>query len=284
MPGKHHHDYDSQTTRRCERVLVTLIGDLGPWSERIVLVGGLAPQYIVGSLPRGVSPHAGTTDVDLVIGLAVEDSFETYETLHANLKKSGFALGQPSYQWSRQVDGVKVSVDFLCETDQVAAGDIYKPKQGTGSRFGAFNAPGAQLAARDSIEFSVGAERLDDGGLSKVTVRVASVLAYVVLKILAFQDRHNDKDAYDIVYTLVNYPDGGPRAAGQAAALSPVREELQAISALQLLAERFGSTDHDGPSAYSNFLAHPDDADRKAQLRNEAVVAVGQFLSAAGIE
>ena len=54
------------------------------------------------------------------------------------------------------------------------------------------------------------------------------------------------------------------------------------LAALQLLAERFGSTDHDGPSAYSNFLAHPDDTVRKEQVRNEAVLAVSQFLSSAG--
>jgi hypothetical protein len=31
----HHTDYDEATTARCERTLVTLLGDLGPWRERI---------------------------------------------------------------------------------------------------------------------------------------------------------------------------------------------------------------------------------------------------------
>lgn len=281
MERGHRDDYDAAQTHLSERALVTLIGDLGPWSERIVLVGGLAPRYIVGSLPMGASPHAGTTDVDVVIGLAVEDSFETYATLQANLKKSGFELGQPSYQWSRQVDGTKVSVDFLCETDHVPAGKIYSPKQRTGSRFSAFNALGATLAIQDFVEVDLEAKRLDDGGLSTVSVRVASVLAYVVLKVLAFQDRHKNKDAYDLMYTLVNFPDGGPYAAGLIAAKSPVRENPQVVDALQLLADRFRSADLDGPSAYSNFLAGPDDTFRKEQYRSEAVVAVGQFLSAA---
>ena len=284
MARGHRDDYGAVQTDLSERALVTLIGDLGPWSERIVLVGGLAPRYIVGSLPKGASPHAGTTDVDVAIGLAVEDSFETYATLQANLKRSGFELGQPSYQWSRQVDGASVSVDFLCETDHVPSGKIYSPKQGTGSKFSAFNAPGANLAIQDFVEVDVEAKRLDGGGLSTVSVRVAGVLAYLVLKVLAFQHRHKNKDAYDLVYTLVNFPDGGPHAAGLVAAKSPVREELQVVGALQLLAGRFRSVEQDGPSAYSNFLAYPDDADRKAQLRNEAVVAVGQFLSAAGIK
>lgn len=281
MERGHRDDYDAAQTHLSERALVTLIGDLGPWSQRIVLVGGLAPRYIVGSLPMGASPHAGTPDVDVAIGLAVEDSFETYATLQANLKKSGFELGQPSYQWSRQVDGATVSVDFLCETGQVPSGKIYSPKQGTGSQFSAFNAPGANLAIQDFVEVDVEARRLGDGGLSTVSVRVASVLAYVVLKVLAFQHRHDNKDAYDLVYTLVNFPDG-PYAAGLVAAKSLVREEPQVADALRLLADRFRGADHDGPSAYSNFLADPDDTFRKSQYRNEAVAAVGQFLSAAG--
>ncbi|MGV0802613.1 hypothetical protein ABQF26_36910, partial [Mycolicibacterium elephantis] len=73
MSRQHQSDYDEETTARCERALVTLLGDIGPWSGRVYLAGGLAPRYIVGSLPEGARPHVGTTDVDLVIGLAVED-------------------------------------------------------------------------------------------------------------------------------------------------------------------------------------------------------------------
>lgn len=282
MARDHHESYSRPSTLRCERALVTLIGDIGPWSERIVLVGGLVPRYLIRSLPRGAASHVGSTDVDLVIGLVVEDAAETYETLQRNLRKSGFAVSEPSYRWFRTVDGAKVAVEFLCETDQIAAGRIYRPKQGTGSNFAAFNVRGAELATRDFVERTVEAERLDGGGLSQVTFRVAGLLAYVVLKILAFQDRHHNKDAYDLVYTLLNYPQGGPSAAGRAAATSPVREEQRVTDALRVLAERFTSADHDGPTAYAAFLAETDDIDGDARLRNEAIAAVGQFLAAAG--
>jgi hypothetical protein len=101
-------DYDSVTTARCERALVTLLGDLGPWSERVFVVGGLAPRYIVGQLPEGAPAHIGTTDVDLVIGLALgDDTPETYRTLETNLKRSGFGA-DTSFRWTRLVDGVTV--------------------------------------------------------------------------------------------------------------------------------------------------------------------------------
>lgn len=281
MKHKHSDDYDEHMTLLCERALVTLIGDIGPWSERIVLVGGLAPRYIVGSLPLSATPHVGTTDIDLVIEIAIEDAGEAYETLQTNLKKAGFTIHRPSFRWSRKVDGMTVGVDFLCETADGEVGRIYQPKQETGSNFGAINTSGAGLVARDFVEFSVEAERLDEGGWSKVAFRVAGLLPYVVLKILAFQDRHENKDAYDLVYTLMNYPQGGPSFAGQVAAASAVRQERLVIDALQLLGDRFASIDHDGPIAYSNFLADSEDDDQRARLRNEAVLSVRQFLTGA---
>jgi hypothetical protein len=260
---------------------VTLIGDIGPWGERVVLVGGLAPLYIAGSLPLGAPPHAGTTDVDLVVSLAVDDSSDTYKTLHRNLIDSGFGRGDHSYQWCRSVDQQRVDVEFLCETDRVEPGRIFQPGQGTGAQFGAFNAPGARLATQDFIEIDAEAERLDGGGLSRVTFRVAAVLPYVVLKVLAFQDRHENKDIYDLVYTLMNFPTGGADAAGLAAAASPVRKELLVVEALQLLGDRFASIEHDGPIAYSNFLSDHHDTEGRARHCNEAAVAVDRFLVAA---
>ena len=164
MKRAHHDDYGHAATARCERTLITLLGDLGPWRERIYLAGGLAPPYIVGRLPEGVQPHVGTTDVDLVIGIAVDDAPETYWTLENNLKKSNFRACSPSFRWIREVDALTVAVEFLCETDAVPHGRIFKPKtEYTGSGLGAFNVRGAQLLTRDFIEREIEGERLDSG-------------------------------------------------------------------------------------------------------------------------
>lgn len=283
MSRAHYTDYDEATTARCERALVTLLGDLGPWRERIYLAGGLAPRYLVGKLPEGARAHVGTTDVDLVIGLALGDETpETYRTLQNNLEKAQFKQSEPSFRWSREVEGVKVVVEFLCETDEVEPGRIFRPKgEGTGSKLGAFNVRGAHLVRDDYIERELEGERLDGGGHSKVTVRIANLLPYMVLKILAFQDRHENKDAYDLVFTLL-HAEEGPGAAGEAARSSPVAGEAQVAEALALLAERFRDVDQDGPSAYGLFLAAPDDDDDRARLRREAVATVRAFLRGFG--
>lgn len=267
------------TTARCERALVTLLGDLGPWRERIYLAGSLAPRYLVGQLPEEARAHVGTTDVDLIIGLALGDERpETYRTLQNNLEKAHFEQKEPSFRWARDVDGVTVLVEFLCETDEVEPGRIFRPKgEFTGSGLGAFNVRGAHLVRDDFIEHEIEGERLDGGGQSRVTVRVANVLPYTVLKVFAFQGRHENKDAYDLVFTLLNH-EGGPRTVGRASAGSAVARHPQVEEALMLLQERFSDASRDGPNAYASFLAAPDDDAQKARLRQEAIATVREFL------
>jgi len=279
----HHTDYDHDVTLRCERALVTLLGDLGPWRERIYLAGGLAPRYLIGQLPEGARAHVGTTDIDLVIGLALGDETpETYRTLQNNLEKSGFQQTEPSFRWTRDVEGASVVVEFLCETDQEDFGRIFRPEgESTGSKLGAFNVRGAHLVRDDFIERELEAERLDDGGRSRVAIRITNVLPYTVLKVFAFQDRHENKDAYDLVFTLLNH-EGGPRDAGVAAARSPIARHEQVAAALALLEQRFADADQDGPSAYAHFLADSDDEDARARLRQEAVATAREFLSGFG--
>lgn len=280
---EHHSDYDEATTARCERALLTLLGDLGPWGQRIYLAGGLVPRYLIGRLPEGARPHVGTTDIDLVIGLALGDEMpETYRTLQNNLEKAHFEQREPSFRWAREVDGMIVVVEFLCETEEVEPGRIFRPRgESTGSRLGAFNVRGAHLVRDDFVEREIEGERLDGGGRSRITVRVANVLPYTVLKILAFQDRHENKDSYDLIFTLLNY-DGGPRRAGSAAAESLVAWHSQAVEALALLGQRFRDISQDGPIAYASFLATVGDEDEKARFRQEAVATVREFMRGFG--
>jgi hypothetical protein len=275
---RHFSSYGPEETLRCERVLLTLLGDLGPWSRRVFLAGGMAPRYIAGELPAEVPAHVGTTDLDLIIDLVLGDETpEAYRTLQTNLEKAGFRQ-RSSFQWERALDGSLVLVELLCETDQVEGGRIFKPRSDAGSRLGAVNIRGANLVCDDFIEIELAGERLDGAGQSNVTVRVANVLTYSVLKIFAFQDRHENKDSYDLVFTLANYK-GGPSSAGEIAAQSSIAGREVVIEAIELLKERFASVEVDGPIAYARFLSTGSD-DEDARRRREAVAAVRQFLAA----
>jgi hypothetical protein len=77
-----------------ERVLVTLLRNLGPHKNSFVLVGGLTLRYLVRDRPPVVPQHAGTLDIDVVIDLVILEDTEAYRTLEANLKKIGFERGE----------------------------------------------------------------------------------------------------------------------------------------------------------------------------------------------
>ena len=275
--SSHYSDYDPSTTESCERTLVTLIGDLGPWGQRLTLIGGLAPRYIIGSLPAGIR-HVGTNDVDVVLELFLEPSdWEAYRTLETNVRKSGFEPGGSSYQWVRRVEDLDVVLEFICETDDVDPGRIFRPKgQKAGNALGAVNVPASGLAVRDATVHTVSAERIG-GGISKVGLRVTNLLPFIVLKTNAFQDRHEPKDVYDLIFCLLHHRDG-PAGAAKACDASPVRSDATAVAALDLLRARFESPDHDGPHGYAQFLADKDDVDGHARLRREGYAVVTEFF------
>jgi len=271
-------DYDEQGTELCERALVTVIGDAGFWGRSLYLVGGLVPRYLVGPVAPPAPTHVGSRDVDLAVAFAV-DGFDAtgYETLERNLREGGFtqvpAEGDPEFRWRRTVEGRDLVLEFLCDTDEVPEGRNFKPKSGAGSRFQAFNVAGVRLLPADHRLVNVEAERLDGGGLSPVQVRIAGLATFVTLKIRAFTDRHHDKDAYDLVYTLLNHLDG-PASAGRAIAESAVVADPLVVDALQRVRERFADPRNDGPSSYARFLGSGLGEDAVARLRNEAVETV----------
>ena len=109
--------YTPEAVTACEKALRTLLGRIGPWGGRMVLVGGLVPRYLVSAASETVGPHIGTTDLDVVLGVALAtDEEEVYRTLQRNLVEAQFHPGRDedtgqelSYRWQRDdVDGVRV--------------------------------------------------------------------------------------------------------------------------------------------------------------------------------
>ena len=277
-------DYDSTVTDLCEKLLVTVIGNAGFWRRRLYLVGGLVPRYLYGQTGGGAPAHVGSRDVDLAVVLVVDDpTTKSYETLVRNLKAAGFhqapVAADPEFRWRKEVDGVSLILEFICDTDEVEPGRNFKPRSGSGSDFQAFNVRGARLVALDHKLVRISAERLDGGGAAVAEVQVAGLLPFIVLKISAFVDRHHDKDAYDLIWSLANHP-GGPDGAGREMAASPVLADPLAVEGLAALRERFADARNDAPTAYAAFLVVGADPEVAARLRNEAVETVRIALDA----
>lgn len=266
----------------CERVLVTMVRWLGPWKNGVYLAGGLVPRYLV----QGAPAHIGTQDVDLVLDLELFADLEAYATLEQNLKRLGFERSTnpegkaQHFRWERSLDGLLVQVDLLCAGEP---GGRVRPLDGE-RRLSALMIPGAHLVLRDYLSLPITAELLDERGMATVTVRFANVVPFLVLKALAYEDRGEPKDAYDLIYCLIH---AGPEAVADqfAQRQQDWSEEPLLNRSLEILRSRFASEPElpgeqkDGPHSYSSFLTSLAGSQAEPRHRQDAVSAVEIFLA-----
>jgi hypothetical protein len=160
MPDRDHRlpraEYTPEAVAACEKALRTLLAKIGPWGAQLILIGGMAPKYLVGAVPRDLPQHVGTTDLDVVVGVAVEtDDEAAYRTLQKNLTESGFTPSRDpdtgnevTFRWQRRVDEVTVALEFFCPVGDGAPGRLKRnPGGGVGSQILAIRTRGAELAA-----------------------------------------------------------------------------------------------------------------------------------------
>jgi hypothetical protein len=236
--------------------------------------------------------HVGTTDVDLVVDLEAIAETDAYRTLEQNLKKLGLERGKNEdgraqhFRWTRTKDGASTAtVELLCPApEDEEAGKVRSLKEDGERGLSAIGIPGAHLVFEDFEEVEITADLLDGRGKATVVVRVVGVVAYVVLKSLAYEGRWEPKDAYDLVFTLLNHADG-PEEIGRrfAALMAASPDEPLYQKALDILKSRFMSddkidgADKDGPVSYANFVT-PNDPEEQVLARRNAVAAIEAFF------
>ena len=278
--------YEPQQTEACERLLVTLLRNIGPWKDTVTLIGGLVPSLLFTG-----EGHVGTTDVDLVLDLDAIASTEAYKTIEQNLKKLGLERGRNGdgeaqhFRWTRERDGEEsATIEFLCPVPEDRAGRVVPLKESGQKRISALGIPGAHLVFDDYIEKTLTADLLDGRGKASVKVRIAGVAAFIVLKALAYEDRVEPKDVYDLIFVLLNHSEG-PRGVGQLFAARRAANSSEPLyqKALGILQHRFLSddlvdgTEKDGPTSYGLFIA-PDDPDEQALERQNAFSVISLFF------
>lgn len=294
MP-KDRDEYTPAALSACLDTLGTLVKAAGAQHDaRLVVVGGLVPRLLMDEttldpLFTGDS-HAGTSDVDLCIELDLssgENDF--YQYLETILRRYRFDRVQRErvrsrWSWSRRVGDVTVIVDLLCNEDSVGVAQAGRLTTDQSSRpndeIGAFRIRGAHLAFLDPVAREIAVELLDGGGRSKVTVRVASLLAFVVLKSFALQGRIEPKDAYDLVWALTRWNGGATAAAQHARSCSGANHE-DVAEALRILGDEFESVEHSGCANYAEFsmkLAAESTANARMKHRRDAYNTISTFL------
>lgn len=100
-------------------------------------------------------------------------------------------------------------------------------------------------------------------------------------KIHVAKERGFEKDYYDLVYTLLFNKLGGPSQVGEALRQGKFESGINLKSSVwKEVAARFQTVTDQGPKGYAEEALRADPAGDYAQLRQDAVGAVVEFLAA----
>jgi hypothetical protein len=287
--------YSEQVTNDCERVLVTLLRNLGPWKDSIFLVGGLTPRYLVPEKPPVVPPHAGTLDIDIVVDILILETTEAYKTLEENLRKIGFdnatnSSGQKqNWRWKIKMDdGNTIILELLADrSDEVGPRVQPLPTEGNIS---ALNVPFSSMVIdlHDCTEIT--AELLGGDGITTETIRYANIVSFVCLKAMALEGRVERKDPHDLVY-CIEHINGGIEAAAAAFREQMEGKHRDAVHQCIGILEKHFVTDEktegylkDGPTMVANFELGESETREARILRQRNVSDVVElFLKSLGL-
>ena len=254
--------------------VATKLGDL---MDDLVIVGGLVPSLLIQQdhLPEDAS-HAGTRDLDIGLSLAMLEGGH-YQTLTERLRRAQFKQdfneqNNLTRQRWRMKGEHNIPLDFLIQPSHTD--DQGGKLRNIEPDFAAVITPGLHLAFQDREAIPISGRTIAGEEASR-PIWVCGPGAYVVLKALAFRERGENKDAYDLYYVARNY---GSSPADVASRLKPLLEDCQAKKALGILEEDFLSHDGVGPRRVAEFIKGAPDNDIQADV----VGFIKQLLVAEG--
>lgn len=269
-------DYSADQVEAAKSVLLELVHLLGEYRDDIVVVGGWVPQLL---LPQQPMRHVGSIDVDLALNHKTLQDVG-YASIQKLMLERGYeADPRQPFIFHRTVmvkgNPVKVQVDFL-------AGEY----EGTGTKHRtqavqegrARKARGCDLAFELYVEIRI-TGNLPMGGRDEVQVRVSSVVAFLMMKGMALHDRLKEKDAWDIYFTLTNYPGGIDALAEE---FRPHLGHGLVQEGLRKISEKFASVEHMGPRFVADFDDVQEDEER-ARIHRDAFEKVDYLLRGLGL-
>lgn len=254
---RHRSGYEAEDFEQVRATSLTVAVTLGAYLDEVCIVGGLVPALLIDTT-RGADDdddnerHPGTNDLDIGLALALLDD-ERYAEISARLRAEGFEPdtnpngNQTVQRW--RLGDLKVTVDFLMAPapDQ----DAKLRVQNLQPDFGALVTPGLELAFDERVQIELDGPTLT-GERARRTVPVCGPAAFVVLKALAFGDRAEPKDAYDLVYVIRHTTGRGPAIADRLGVHAQNHPDL-VDRALDLLARDFDTPEALGPRRAAQF-------------------------------
>lgn len=269
-------DYTAEAVEAARSVLIELVHLLGEYKDDIVLIGGWIPEVL---LPHFSGPHVGSMDVDIALNHR-KISEEGYKMIQDLLQSRGYRQGEQPFIFFRTVKmgamDFNVEVDLLSgEYEGTSKTHRHQKVQGIHAR----KVRGCDLAFEMSKEIRLEGT-LPGGAHDAVTVRVASIVPFFVMKGMAMETRMKEKDAWDIYYCLLNYPGGIDALAEE---FKPHLNHGLVKEGLQKIAGKFSSEKAFGPKSVVDF-EEIDDPDERERIQRDAYERVNALLGKLGIK
>jgi hypothetical protein len=265
---RHRSGYNAEETSQVESACLTVAVTLGAYLDDVCIVGGLVPSLLIdrelGPNEEDDERHPGTNDLDVGLAIGLLDD-ERYAELSQRLRQEGFRPdvnedgNEVRQRW--RLGNLKVTIDFLIPPAPGLAED--KRVQDLQPDFAALVTRGLGLAFDEKREVELDGHTLS-GEAARRTIPVCGPAAFVVLKALAFADRAEPKDAYDLVYVIRRSPGRGKAIADRLTTHAESdRESVR--SALAFLARDFEKIESIGPQRAAQFaLTDSAEADELA--------------------
>jgi hypothetical protein len=258
LKPRHRSGYSREETEQVEMVCLTVIGALGAYVDDLCVVGGLVPLLLIdrrlGIDETEEDRHPGTNDFDVGLSIALLDE-ERYAEVSKRLRAEGFgpdeneAGNEVRQRW--RLGDLEVTVDFLMAPPPGHADDVrlhdLEPD------LAALVTQGLDLAFEEKVDVDLDGVTIKGEKLRR-TIPVCGPAAFLILKALAFADRMEHKDAFDLVYLLRRFP-SSPGAVVEQLALHASRDEKVVAAALAALANDFEEIDSIGPQRAAEFSA-----------------------------
>lgn len=267
-------DYSDVLVEAARSVLIEVAHLLSQYRQGIVLVGGWVPDLLLsGDMPH----HIGSIDVDLALDHHTLKE-AGYRSIMQLLLSRGYEHGDQPFIFFRDVtigsQVIRVQVDFLAGE---YAGSSKSHRTQSVQDMQPRKARGCDLAFEAPVEVTLHG-MLPNGAIDNVSVRVASIVPFLVMKGFALGNRLKEKDGYDIYYAIKYYP-GGPDALIQA--FAPYRRNRLVRESLAIIADKFSSPEQLGPHFVVDFEELDDPAERAA-LQRDAFEQVQYLLGHLG--
>ena len=270
-------DYPSTEVDAGLSVIIELMTLLAEYNECIVVVGGWVPFFLFGDADP---PHTGSLDIDLALDMS-SISADRYATILRLLTSRGYVQsGEQPFIFHRTVprqDGSEMIVEVDLLAPEYGGSGVSRRTQQI-QDVKARKARGCDLAFDGPVPTTI-RHAMPDGAVNEITVNVAGVVPFLVMKGMVIWSRLKEKDAYDIYFTISQYRG---RLNELVDAFKPRLGNRLVQEGLAKIRAKFAAIDSLGPVWTMIFLGAGDDAERD-RIQRDAFELVNAFLDALGV-